>query len=605
MSSEIYDAQDHIFYNETGNNVFIRPMTGQTLSIEANINVGSNKQVIYNNAGTLAGSNKMTFDGSELYVKDIVSTENIYGSISTDAVGYNEIYRGTSPASLVTTQTSDLSAMGTDVIMCKESNRAFFACPKTNLGGVSFWHLSGTFQQYTDTILGWTTPPTPVSPSVKFCASDETGSLLVIFDGSLAGSIDTYDIDTTLSFSLTRQTLGLSAGRIYGSVMFAYDYNSNFKVFNFDSVNSLWVLSQTLMSNGLATNYSLDYPIAIHGTKLAFSYGLRTYVYENTSGTWNPLYTILTGSISLDLFGAVLVTNTTTDLRIFESGVLQATFSVTSITYCCTNGTYVFCITSGGVIRIYRKVSNVWTVSVNTYTLTNGRKMSCNANYLTVGKPTVGANGECNVFQIIPYVPSSFTVNTLDLVSASNQIEITANSGVKFSTVTDSTSIATGSVQLLGGLGVTKSIWATSYNSPNGAFKLAKFIRNSNQAYVGPSLASVLFNSTTINEIPQLSYTSGTGTFSVNSASRLLICVFLRYFSATNCSIILRDTTNSLNLATASNSDGIFSNPGCSFTTLVSLASSTSFVIQVYANTNGNVIGGAINDTYITIYSLN
>ena len=607
-----YYGDTHIFTNQTNQaNITIKAGKNENLIIEnptltgiVNASIGANKQVIYNNNGLLSGSSKMSFDGSVFYSQDSISTGSLDGSVSSDSVGYNQIYQGTGPQSVVTTQISDLDDVGTDVSMARNVNRVAFAAPKSGDGGSSIWTKGASiFEEYTEGVVSYKTALT--SPNLKFSSFDEDAIILVVFAGDTTGTITTWDCGSETFVDISTQSFGLSAGKISEDRMLAYDYNSNFKCYQL--VGDDWVLKQTLLTNGLPISYSLDYAITISGTKLAFSYGSATYVYNFDFVSWSLISTIPFGAISLDYYSGVLAHVTTGDLRIYENFNLVATFNVANLLHTCTNGTYVFTITSTGVIRIYSKVSGVWTMSVNTYNAgSDSKKMSCNSGYLAVGRPSVAPRGEGYIFQIQTYTNGPIIVNTLDLVNNTSQIDITAAAGVKFSTSTESSSITTGSVQLLGGLGVSKTIFATKYSSANGAFKHAKWIRNTNQAYTSPALANILYNSQVLNEITALSYNSGTGVFTVNSATRLFVAAFTRYFSAQNLSTILRNTTSSINLFAVTNTDSLYSNPGISMSCVIDLAANTSFSVQVFASTSNNVIGSATNnETFISFYSLN
>lgn len=431
MSSRRYDGYRHVFFNESGNEVIIEPKQGQTLTINGNVtgsiaDVGSNTQVIYNNNGTLSGSSNFSFENNKLFISDGVETGNIYGSTTTDASGYNEIYRGTAPFSCVTTQTANLDNLGNDVVFSREDYFALFACPKPNDGGVSLWEEDGVsnFVEYTANVLTYSGLTT--GAGTKFCALNENGDLLVLTNGD---EVDGQGTTWTRSGATWTRALSvlnnISACRISGTTMLSYTYTSNFRTHTWNG--SSWTLQGTLMTNNLSASFSLDYPIAIDNTRLAFSYGSNTYLYTY-SGSWALSQTIALGAISIDYYNNILTHLTTTTLRIYEFGSLTATFPITNCTYCCTNGTYVFVITSTGVIRIYHKVSGVWTVSVNTYTLTGGGKMSASGDYLAVGAPTIGTYGTGYIFKIETYTNGPFLVgNNIDLIDGSNRISITAS----------------------------------------------------------------------------------------------------------------------------------------------------------------------------------
>ncbi len=436
MTDKYNYGKCHVFTSKTDDtDICIRAGKGENLILEdvtlsgtTSINVGSNTQVIYNNGTSLIGSQNFTYDQTDLFVAGGIKTGNIYGSTTTNTLGYNEIYRGTAPFSCVTTETANFDDLGTDVVMARSDNLVAWACPKPDDGGASVWSETSpsVFSEYTADLLTYSALTT--GAGTKFIALNEDADLLVITNGDITNGIANTWTRSGDTWSLEPGSLvSISACRASGTRLFSYNYSSNFRTHTWNG--SSWVLEQAILTPNLPQNFNLDYPIAIDNTRLAFSYGSNTYLYTY-NGSWVLSQTIALGAISIDYYNNILTHLTTTTLRIYESGSLTATFTITNCTHCCTNGTYVFVITSTGVIRIYRKVGSVWTVSVNTYTLTGGGKMSASSDYLAVGAPTIGTYGTGYIFKIETYSNEPVLINTIDLVDSNSRISINSSSGI-------------------------------------------------------------------------------------------------------------------------------------------------------------------------------
>lgn len=423
--------------------------------------------VLYNNSGSIAGSTNFTYNGVDLYLSEGIKLKKIYGfssSTTTDSLGYNEIYRGTAPQNCVTSKTTDNRALGTDVSFAKSANYVAYACPfytfGASKGSMSIWTGSGTsFVEY-GSVLTFTN--FTLEANIKFCSINDDATIAVLCDGNLSrGNITSFTRSGSVWTSVSN-TSEFSAVKLSQDKMISYDYNSNFNVHNWSG--SGWNLAQNLVNNFLPDSYSLDYPMTINSTKLAYCYSGNVFIWT-FSTSWVNSLTISFSAISIDYSGTVLAMVNSSTLRIYESDVLVISFAVANLVSCCTNGTYVFTIDNVGAIRIYSKISGTWTKSTNNTTLTSGGKMSCNANYLSVGTPSVGTYGSASIYQIVPYTNQGAILTTINMLDGSNRIVIDTAAGTIFNTgavtisdTTESSSNITGCLKLAGGLGTLKNI---------------------------------------------------------------------------------------------------------------------------------------------------
>ena len=168
----------------------------------------------------------------------------------------------------------------------------------------------------------------------------------------------------------------------------------------------------------------------------------------------------------------------------------------------------------------------------------------------------------------------------------------------------DSTSISTGSAILSGGLGVAKSVFATTYSSPNGAFKNAHFKNASTQTIASGGQRLLIFPTQMVNNIPQLSYSSGT--FTVSIAMRLFISYSLNYVGGGGgvayAHIETSDHTTWFGISGSTN----MTNAGLNGSCIVALTAGATFKIYTEIGVTQNISG---NDTYAPsncfVYSLN
>ena len=94
--SKFYSGDEHIYFNENGTIVTIKPLDGQTLNIEGTSSgsAGLNTEVMFNDSGDLAGEPEFTYDKNF----DILNAVNHSGDIFLknilgDPLGYNELYQ--------------------------------------------------------------------------------------------------------------------------------------------------------------------------------------------------------------------------------------------------------------------------------------------------------------------------------------------------------------------------------------------------------------------------------------------------------------------------------------------------------------------------------
>ncbi len=418
--------------------ITLQAATGKDLEIKGNLtgtfsgtlSAAQNEEVIFSDNGVMSGDEGFKYNKttSSLFVEGSVEANALNGSVSTDSLGHNEIYTGTAPTSVITTQTTNLDNLGTDVVMARSNNRVAWACPKPDDGGGSVWLETSpsVFSEYTTALLTYSTITT--GTGTKFIGLNEDANILGITTGDEGdGELYTWTRSGSTWTLAGGSLLGMSACRISGTRLFSYQYNSNFRTHTWNG--SSWTLEQKILTPNLGANLNLDYPIFISGTKLGLYYNGSVRIYT-FSTFWALTTTIAITAISMDYYNGVLAILSSSELKIYENEVLVQTISLANADKVCTNGTYIFTSDTSDVIRIYKKVGSTWTESVNTYTLSGAGKMSANSDYLAVGAPTVGTYGTGYLFKIETYANEPIIINTIDLVDSNSRISINSSSGI-------------------------------------------------------------------------------------------------------------------------------------------------------------------------------
>lgn len=599
MNKTIHYGEEHIFTSRKGNmNITLKAGVGETLIIDgytpnASAAAGSNTEVQYNNNGTLGADSNFTFDSTNLLVPNI-QTGNIYGGTTTNTLGYNQIYRGTGPQQVTTAFTSvpyPTLLLGRDVCIARSANYAALACSHTdefdaNMAGISmFKETAGTFSEYSSLL----TAVTFTVAFTKFAAINDDATLAAVTDCyDTPGNISMYKrVGSTWSwiYNITNQY----ACKISGDNLICYDRFSNISVYY--RSGDTFLFDMYLSENNLTGDIGIDIPIEIQGDRYIFMLAgiIEVWDYELETG-FSRVYLASSAALTFAYCSNVLATLTTSKVKIYENFVLSNEVSLVNPLYVCTNGTYVFVISSTGIITILYKSGGIWVTSYNTTTLATGTRISCNQNYLVVGEPNFGSNGRSSIYGIVAYTNGPSIINTIDTLGASNEIAITAAAGVtisgnvtvgngteanpsinftsssatgiyssvptnidfvtggtkrmlvtsgglvKIASDVDSTSTTIGSLQTLGGLGVAKTIFATTYSSPNGAFKMNSYQASTAQAVAATVAVPILFGTDLLTGISTMTKTtSGGGSrYTTSIACKLLIDWSFRLTGASN-----------------------------------------------------------------------
>jgi hypothetical protein len=444
ITSDSITTNDLVVINDATFNNFT---ANGTFSVSS---IGANKTVIYNDSDQLVGSQNFNYDGTYLSVlTGGIKSNNFYGSTTTDSLGYNEIFRGAGPQNCVTAFTSNYLFLGTDVSMAKDVNYVSFSAPKfvfgASDGGISIWNeTSGTFNEYGSIL---TFSNFTFDADVKWTAINDDASVAVLcdLDDSIGGPYATTftrsgSVWSTISIYSPCIRVRLTGSGL-STKMLTFSKTDEFYLVNWNGTD--WTSKITLFNAASSPSLTRSWPIAITSSFAYIGHNntIRKY---NLSGVLQTTIS-LTNLSSLDAYGSTLLCYVEAgDLYIVDNGA--TTFIDVDIGQkCCTNGTYVFLTTSFNTIRIYSKVNGVWTKSTNDTTLTGMTgQISCNANYLAIGRPGTGTYGTGTIYKIEPYTNSGIIVNTLNL-NNSNKTSLNSSAGVDI----------TGNVSITGSMNCT------------------------------------------------------------------------------------------------------------------------------------------------------
>lgn len=393
MSSRYYDGKQHIFYSDSSNDCYIKGLEGQQLYLQ----------------GTLQG--------------------NVEGYISTDLLGYNEISQGTPPDELVTSFTTDARLSGTDVELARNVNYMSVSSPfyvfGASKGGMSIWNESSGWNEY-GTFLTYTA--FTFEADTKYSSINEDGDIAVLTDGAFNISRADFYTRTGAVWSHNYQYLGDSRiVKLSGNYCLIAGNTSVFSIVLFDGV-STWTLQQDLISDG-TPDTTTDFPLFLRDSSIAgiyFGGSLRLFSRSGTSWTEFTSFT-LSSITGIDSYGDITVAVSSTNMYIYENYVLVGTLSITNGRYVSTNGTYIFMASSDDKIYCYKKINGVWAQSGGTTDCTGAFKISSNANYVSVGRPSIGTYGTVNVYEINTYTAVDVLANEIEMEAIN--LTLTSNYG--------------------------------------------------------------------------------------------------------------------------------------------------------------------------------
>lgn len=537
-------------------------------------------------------------NNQRLYIQDI-KNESVYSSVKSSALGNNEL---TLLENFQCSNTGVLRSQGTSVsigIASNDSNAKYIAVGSpyyilgASQGGVGVLRApTSNFTQQTTLVQ---TSFTTNAFNGKYSTMNKDCNTIVFSDDGAASSYNAMVYNRTGSTWTNTQNLAsiisLSISPS-GNYLLGCGYSQTLTVFfksgTFSAQQTIATGSGDEMTVIKMVNDSnlvfcaIGASILRHWTRTGTTWSLKNLFNESSP--------ILAVDYNDDIKTLVYITSSvmvvcslvSTDL--FEVQRLSST-----ATMVCMSDKYIFGGTST-TIFVYKNVFGTWTKSISNTTSSGIASMAATSGTLVVGCPSEASFGQVKIFNVIDFVDNELVVNEIDMNNSTN-LQLTSNYG--------SIVFRTNGVNRL----TIGSTGITSY--PNNVFRYARFsLTSGDQAYTTPNLTNILYKAAVINDIAGLTYNTGTGVFTVANTTRLLVVSFTTYFSATNCSIIFRNVGVGANLCSISNSDSVFSNPAVSLSTIVDLSAGTTFSMQVYANTSGNIKGGT-NQTFIVFYSLN
>lgn len=474
---------------------------------------GANKQVQFNDSGVFGTDATLAFDKTthELSANTLV-TNLVEHRVSTDSQGKNELY-----SSLQTLdQNTSGSFLNTGVSLSITSNNALSG-PKTVIcagAPISGETVGGvlTYNSINNAAFG-----TPTAYQAASFCTDYAGEFSDISDDGqfLAYSqqennaikIYRYNSGSGNYGSVFQSITGFKSCKVCGTggnYLLVSNHSNLLRVYLYETT---FTLQQTISTQDIRY-----FDIFAGGTIIYFvTPDHVVHVWGRSGTTWTETFSfsIASGYISFAFQNYMVIVGYPTQVKIYDSSLLTATFSDTGIVSVCTNGTYIFYATSTNIYILHHD-GTTWVKSVNPTTTTGVARLSCNTNRLVVGRPTIDTYGRINVYSIVSYSNTIIPENSVDLGSGNlvinsrfNNVNITGNAV----NVTGPTAV-TGSLAASGALSLSSTTNATSTTSGGtfttaGGAAVAKDLYLGGNVYMGASLGSVPFiiNRSTIDNV--------------------------------------------------------------------------------------------------------
>lgn len=561
--SNYYYGNVHTFTNrQEGGTIIIRPGRGETLSIESASYTapGSDTQVIFNDGGVLNGDAGLVYDkdtntlqatnivapgdsvnntqiifndagilasdGGLIYNKtsNTLSTDYITGQFGSDNAGYNEL---SDLQTLQHTSTTLARSQGTSIAVTQTGTNYILAGAPyfpTEGRSVLFSATAGAdqiFSQYATPLA--IASITSASYTGIYCDIDSDGSRAIFTDGAEISNTVIYKntagvwaLDSPDSIPFSR------ASKLSGNYIVSAYNNDSADIYFYDGA---WNSQHTLNAAGAGTNLYSVFEID-NGDLVAWNDPSNfLHIYTRASTTWTDVQNFDHSTdplLNININSTVMVANGSSHLYIYERAAddkdspfsLSIIINKSNCLACCTNGTYIFLLTNAA-IHIYHKVSGTWTESVNTTTLTLGTCISCNDNYVTVGRPTANTNlGNIYVYDINVYTDTILNVSTISLNQNYPDLNI---------------SVLDGDVNILNNTNITGNLDSTTLTTTTATITTGNITtgnittNNVTTGNIGTAnISSKILNSLGSNTAPSYSFTGDTNTGLYSSAADVI-----------------------------------------------------------------------------------
>lgn len=453
MTSKLYEAENHIYYNPSGDTVYILPGSGQTLVIDGqstgNDPAGVNGNVQWNNNGVFGADPLFTYETNTGQLDiPVLYSEKVYINTTTNQQGENQL---SNLETLDQANTTNFREQGISVAIA-ETGANIYSCaggPRPNNGTGTFYGGVITYRSESDAAFVFNNAYTYQIFCDDYYAGQYTdiseNSNILVMSLSKIGS-DNIEVRSRSgnNYNLDQNLSGWLVPRCSGNFILASNRVSGVAVFH-DSGG--YSLTQQIIANGDSFTTTLM-DITDSGALIYVYQGttLSRFVQSGSGGssTWSSNATLsITGMTQLGTYSTLVVYSTSTQVVIIESMSVAATFNVSDVTaVCCflnsVGGDIVFYSTPT-YIGIITKISGVWTESANTTTLSGITALACNDNRLMVGRSTTDTYGRCNVYTVSFYqnevellneiVLDNGTNNNLEINCSLGDINVTGNVG--------------------------------------------------------------------------------------------------------------------------------------------------------------------------------
>lgn len=382
---------------------------------------GANKQVQFNDAGVFGSDSTFAFDKAthELSANTLV-TNLVEHRVSTDSQGKNELYgtleslpQETSGNFLnegISVSITAYNAIGSKTIICA-------GAPITgeSVGGFL------TYESVSGAAFGTLTP----YQSASFC-TDYAGEYSDVSDDGVfcvcsqqqnnAIRIYKFNLGSGNYGSIFQSIFGFKSCKVSGfggQYLLLSNHSNLFRVYVFEAGG--FTVQQTISTQDIR-----HFNIHSGGTILYFvTPDNVVHVWGRAGTIWSEAFSfsVAAGYTSFAFHGYLVVVCYPTEVKIYESSLLTATFSDTGITAVATNFTYVFYATSTNIYIIHKTLEGTWVKSANPTTSTGIVSLACNPSRLVVGRPSVSSYGKVDVYTISSYTNTIIPDNSVDVGS--------------------------------------------------------------------------------------------------------------------------------------------------------------------------------------------
>ena len=428
-----------VLSSDAVNKLYVDTVVGATVA-------GSNTQIQYNNNSLFGASANFVYNGTSVVIIGPASSSMTSGSLIVNGgLGIT----GQITASTVTGLITPTSA--TDA-----ANKSYVDGPAHTVAGsdtqVQF-NNAGSFGANANFIYDGTT----VYMKSGAQSTNATTGTLVIQNGGGIGLSGSMYVGTSgrIYINNTVNTTSYTSGALVvsGSVGIARD------VFIGSSLN----VGVSLNVVGSGTIGTLIAPLAnitsgSIGTLTSIS-GIISAL-TSTSSTISSL-TVINENITNSTISSLNATSGTIGTLVSTSGIIGSLVSTVStigslVSTVSTIGTLVS--TLGIISTLVSTIGTISSLAVTNANITNSTVGTLTIINASITNGTIGTLVSTN---------TNITSGTISSLSISNNLYVGTSGTVYIQNTVNSTSIGTGSLILSGGLGVSGSIFATSYNTPS------------------------------------------------------------------------------------------------------------------------------------------